>query len=184
MDLDTNFNAILERHTVHLSDTPSTKVSFYSYYTNQSPIYYELDPIIKIFKFTDEKANIDSIPIAWVKPVSAFDDNVFNNSTNKLDSNALFVEAAGIAHLIGRCTNKSIVNTISSLYNMCFRRTESDRVTRLHKTITDLRQATHSLQDKFGSISTSHSFIEDAIKALTSQHGIIHELLMKLLEKL
>lgn len=202
--MESSKHSILERHTINLDDKQKTSITFYSYYNNASPIYYELEPLIKVFKFTKELEIIAQIPKDWIKRASEFSDSVFSSRSVAL--NTAFVEATGIAFLISQSENKSLANTVTNLYNMCIRKTENDRVKRINTKIVTLKKELDSQKEHIESItkqfyskldemkrmhethanemSTKHSFIKDALDVLTENHVTIQGVLRDLFAKL
>lgn len=189
---------ILEKHTVNLDDKLKSSVTFYSYYNSNTPIYYELSPIINLLKFTKEMEIIANIPINWKVHISELNDDIF--AAHSINKNAIFVEASGIAFLIALSENKSLANTVTTLYNTCIRKTESARVTRINTKIDelktsliDLRSKLESLQDDHINFKTHHekhvskhthilSMIRDAMHAALGNHNNLITIFESLLQ--
>lgn len=193
-------HSILEKHELNLDDKQKTYVTFYSYYSNATPIYYELDPIIKIFKFTKEPEIIATIPKYWMKRVVDFNDTVFGS--RHIQSSALFIEASGIAFLIAICENKSLATTVTNLYNMCIRKAENDRVKRINTKVVDLKSEVVVLKSQLESVTSNfndmkrvhasqieilthkQASIKEALDIITNSHSSIQATLKALSEKI
>ncbi|ATY70246.1 OrNV gp013-like protein [Tomelloso virus] len=175
---DNSLDSVLEKHTINLDDKQKTQVTFYSYYNATSAIHYELNAIIKVFKFTNEAAKIAAIPQNWVKTVESFNDSKFGR---KCSPSALFAEASAIAFLIALCENRSLTTTITNMYNICIRKTENDRVQRINAKLTDLQASINKMNLNHGA---KHSLIKDAIEVVADNHGIIQNVLQKLITNL
>lgn len=200
MEFPTLNTSVLEKHKVVLDDKLRTNVIFYSYYNNKTPIYYELSPIIKVFKFTKEQDTIALIPTYWIKKVADFNDPIF--ASKDLLPDALFIEASGISFLIASSENKSLAGAVTNLYNMCIRKTENDRVKRINTAILYLKQKIASLEDdldrktkqfslelnelthKHEKHSKQTELIKDVIQVISENHSIIQDAWKSLCEKL
>lgn len=199
-------HSILEKHSITLDDKQKTAVTFYLYYNNQTPIYYGLEPIIKLFKFTKESEVRNSIPRYWVKLVVDFDDPIFVTGSKKFSSDASFVEASGIAFLIALSENKALTSTVTNLYNICIRKTENDRVRRINTKIVSLKEEVRELKahlddasqkvhsemnimrgenrENVESLTVTQSIIKEAIGLVVNNHTTIQSILSDLLGKL
>lgn len=188
-------HSVLEKHNVTLDDKQRTAVTFYSYYNNETPIYYGLEPLIKLFKFTKELEMMNSIPRMWVKRVSEFDDPIFMSGNKRFAPDALFVDASGIAFLISLSENKALTSTVTNLYNICIRKTENDRVHRINTIIVTLENEVQSLRRQFDDHSSTtsgtlealtgqQSFIKSAIELIVENHSAIQAVLADLIGKL
>lgn len=188
-------HSVLEKHNVTLDDKQRTAVTFYSYYNKETPIYYGLEPLIKLFKFTKELEMMNSIPRIWVKRVSEFDDPIFMSGTKRFAPDTLFVDASGIAFLISLSENKAITSTVTNLYNICIRKTENDRVHRINTIIVTLENEVQSLRRQFDDHSSTtsgtlealngkHSFIKSAFELIVENHSKIQAVMDDLIGKL
>lgn len=195
MDDDDLKHSVLEKHVVAMDDKQKTSVRFYSYYSNDTLIYYELEFLIKLFKFSNEAAMIKSIPESWVRTVASFKDKVFHTATQSFDPEALFVESSGIAYLISRCENKTLQSTVTNLYNICIRKSESDRVKRINNKVVALQHSVKKLTREFetvksdhhahvGHTSAKHSLIKDTMQLIVENHESFKGAFDALLKKL
>ena len=81
-------NPVLEKHT--FTDASLT-LSFYTYYNDNTQIYYELEPLIKPMRLVSVDATIKHLPFEWVKNAIDFnDDDLFTKA--ELLLNSAFVE--------------------------------------------------------------------------------------------
>lgn len=193
-------HSILELHSIKLEKTNADPVTFYSYYTNESPIYYELLPIIKIFKFPDQDQAIEKIPKSWIKRVDDFDNQIFKN--NNISNETLFGESSAIAYLLATSDNKSSLVAVKNLYNICIRKIESDRiklvntkVVKLKDQMQNMSNEMYELTKQLEQLKTSHdahvevqsnktSLIKSAIDTIVENHSVIQEILKTLLHKI
>lgn len=168
--------SVLEKHN-------APQFSFHSYYTPESPTYYELYPFLKSFNFPKEKDVEDSIPSHYVKYVSDFKDEKFNVA--KILDDTPFITKFGIWHLVSLFHGDK--HLIRRLSDSCFSKVEAERTRRIHSFVADLMNKLelsvnkqNELQDKVENMKNES--VEKYIEYNTTVN-LINETLMLLSDK-
>lgn len=159
-------------------------MSFFTYYTSLSPIYYELTPFVKMLKFVKDKDReiLNSIPRAWVKHAEDFNDDKFAKC-NVLPE-TLFGEVNAIYYVISCSDSKNRIDYVEKISSMCIRKIDSTRTQRLHEKHANLDKHCAELKVKQEQHATSLDLIRDALTIVMDHHSGIQQIIRKLYEKL
>lgn len=166
-----DITSVLDKHNYEAGDY---NIHFYSYYNDNTPIYYEFMPFINAMKISSSESVIKNMPQTWLKSADYFRDLVFKRA--KIPPSTLFVEAAGIQYMTSLTTNINRRKFIERLYNCSFGEIENDRRSKMIKSIKELQQTT----------VTHKSIIDEIIKTLTAineHHDFIKSNISDLIDK-
>jgi len=170
--------SVLDKHFYESGDY---QVQFYSYYNDNTPIYYELMPFIVAMKAVTPDNVIKNLPSTWLKTADYFRDLVFKRA--KIPPSTLFVEGAGIQYMIGIIsTSVNRRKFIERLYNCSFNEIENDRRSKMIKTIKQLQQTSNDHSNLLEEINNTltiifehHDLIKNSISDLIKKFEMLFE---------
>lgn len=167
--------------TQHVFDSPVGTIIFYSYYNDDTPIYYEIRPFIVALKFPIEDAALKLLPQTWIKLSDEFNDPKFK--LLKIRPNTEFVQPQAIQFLINNSQNAKRKIFVEKLYDLCFNELKTARRTKTNKKIQAMAQRISELENKHTHHATILDIIHDALQAITCKHSELHSVLSTLMKK-
>ncbi|AUQ44011.1 putative gp013-like protein [Esparto virus] len=180
---NTTSHTHLDRHNFNTEVGKSkVMVSFLTYYSEESPVYYELMPFIQMLKFIKDRDILNSLPREWVKQCSDFKDPKFEQAQILPDT--MFGEFSAVHLIITSSESKIRMEFVEKLSNICFRRIEGNRTQRIHQKHKQLEDKIICLRDQHERHTSILDVIRDAIKVISEHHNSIEQLLHRLYEKI
>lgn len=167
-----NITSVLDKHFYESDDY---QVQFYSYYNDNTPIYYELMPFIIAMKATSPDTVIKNLTPSWLKTADYFRDLVFKRA--KIPATTIFVEAACIQYMASIMTTS--INRrkfLERLYNCSFSEIENDRRSKIIKTVKKLQKTVNDHTTMLEEINNTLTLIYD-------HHDIIKSNIQDLIKK-
>lgn len=161
--------SVIEKHNINIDNKHGQSLVFYTYYSNKTPIYFEIEPVIKIMRFSKSHEVLASIPLKWIKLAADFNDDLFKK--NQIHGDTVFAESSAIAYLIAINENKNILNIVTNLYNTTIRNIENMRMIKIHDLIVTLNQQITDIRDELASCHNKINELKDSHEHQTTHHG-------------
>lgn len=154
--------------SAHKVDAKNISVQFYTYYNDESTIFYELKPFIAALKPVSIDVAIKNIPPMLLKRAYEFGDEKFSRA--KIDGDTYFGESSAVEFAILSSDNKQKRAIFETLYRMCIHQSEKDRIINTHRYIRKLEEK----HDKHSSILES---CESLLRTLCEKHDDISSII-------
>lgn len=174
-------NAVLHHHS--FIDGPIS-ISFHSYYNDNTPIYYELEPFIAPLRLVSVAAAVNFLPESWVQTVKTLNDpNVFDEAA--LNDSTVFVQAQSIQYLLNVHDDKiKYRKFIRHLYDLCLNEIENDRRIDERRIMKAVCRDNAELKKHTEKHATALDVIHDTFTLISERHLDITNAISVLLDKL
>lgn len=174
-------NAVLHHHSFV---DGAVSISFHSYYNDNTPILYELEPFVVPLRLASVAAAVKFLPESWVKTVKDINDPlVFDDTT--LTEDAVFVQVQSIQYLLNVHDDKvKYRKFIRHLYDLCLNEIENDRRIDERRLMQRVCRENSELKKHTEKHATALDIIHDTLHLISERHLDIKNAIGSLLDQL
>ncbi|AQN78566.1 ACH96143.1 unknown protein [Kallithea virus] len=173
----------LDRHNFNTEvNKTSIVVSFHTYYSEKTPVYYELLPFVQMLKFVKDRDIINSIPRGWIKRCEDFHDEKLVKA--QILPETLFGEFSAVHFIITSSDSKIRLEFIEKLSELCFRKIDSTRMQRIHHKNRLLSEEVVLLRSRQEKHSSVLDVIRETLKIISEHHIELEKVIKKIYDKI
>jgi hypothetical protein len=150
-----------------------TEITFHIYYDDKSPIYFELEPFMKLINFTEAAAAeiLQKIPGHWIAKAREFKEI----SLPTIDPNKMFCSVEAIMYLFSMSEKKDKPQFLQKVLDMCVMPIQHQRNEESRKRIIALEQVVENLVSQHEKHHSKFEILGDFLDTLKAHQSEILE---------